>query len=62
MLNLKLLSRTCLFHLKLMESMHAKYVEIDLIKGRYDSDYVPIQLKLFSMDKIHNHVIFIDIL
>ena len=42
--------------------MHAKYVEIDLIKGHYDSDYVLIQLKLFSMDNIHNHVIFIDIL
>ena len=62
MFNLKLLSRICLFHLKLMESIHAKYVESDLIKGRYNSDYVPIELMLFFMGKIHNFVIFIDIL
>ena len=62
MLNLKLLSRTYLFHLKLMESIHAKYAESDLIRGRCNSDYVPIELILFFMDKIHNLVIYIDIL
>ena len=62
MVNLKLLSRKFLFHLKLMESIHAKYVESDLIKGHYNSDYVPIELMLFFLDKIHNLVICIDIL
>ena len=45
-----------------MESIHAKYIEGDLIKGHYNSDYVPIELMLFFMDKIHNLVIYIDIL
>ena len=45
-----------------MESIHAKYAESDLIRGRCNSDYVPIELILFFMDKIHNLVIYIDIL
>ena len=45
-----------------MESIHAKYVESDTIKGSYNSDYASIELMLFFMGKIHNLVICIEIL
>ena len=48
--------------MKLMESIHIKCIESGSLKGRYNSDFVPIELMLFFMGKIHNLVIFVDIL